>query len=103
MKVPRETFGVCKDGKETIKSVIHIGNALLKVPELIAPLRQDAQRVLEKGDNNKEAANCGQVGLQRLGVDLNIVFDLLAERLQLFQGVIGVGRSVTGGSSRTGI
>jgi hypothetical protein len=33
--------------------------ALLKVPDLIAPLSKDSQSILQESDNDKEAANCG--------------------------------------------
>jgi len=64
---------------------------LLQIPKLVTPLRQDPQRVLEKGDDDKKAADSRQVGLQRLRVDRGVVLDLLAECLQFFHGVVGVG------------
>jgi hypothetical protein len=33
-------------------NLTHVINVLLQVPELVAPLREDPQRVFQKGDDN---------------------------------------------------
>lgn len=35
----------------------------MQVDELVAPLRDDAQSILKKRDNNEEAANCWEVSV----------------------------------------
>jgi hypothetical protein len=34
---------------------------VLEVGELVTPLCQDAQRILEESDNDEETADCGEV------------------------------------------
>jgi hypothetical protein len=39
-------------------------SVVVEVCELIAPLGQNAQRILEKSDNDQEAADCWKVPIQ---------------------------------------
>jgi len=66
----------------------------LQIPDLVIPLGRDSQRILQEGHDDQETTNGRQMGFQRLGVDLDIVFDVLAESAQLFDRVVGVGGSV---------
>jgi hypothetical protein len=36
----------------------------MKVGELVAPLRENAQRILEESDNDQETADSGEVPMQ---------------------------------------
>ena len=77
-------------------------NALLQEPNLVAPLGQDSQRVLQKGDDNQETTNCRQMRFQRLRVNLNVVLDLFANGAKLLDRVVGIGSSVSGRRTRVG-
>jgi hypothetical protein len=67
----------------------------LKIPDLVAPLGDDSQRILQEGDDDEKPANRRQVGSQRLRVNVNVLLDRPPERLDFFHGIIGVGSSVT--------
>jgi hypothetical protein len=43
---------------------LHTVSVIVKVCELVAPLRYYAQRILEESDNNQEAANCWEVAIR---------------------------------------
>lgn len=69
-------------------------SSLLQIPDLVRPLGYDSQRILQERHNDQETTNGRQMGFQGLRVDLNIVFDRLAESSQFFDRVVGVGGSV---------
>ena len=48
--------------------------ALLQVPVLITPLSDDAEGVLEEGDDDEETPNCREMGAEGLGVNVDPVF-----------------------------
>ena len=49
----------------------------MQIPELVTPLRDNPEGILQKGDYDEEATNCWEVGSQRLRIYLHVVFDLL--------------------------
>jgi len=69
-------------------------SVFLQIPDLVIPLGRDSQRILQEGHDDQETTNGRQMGFQRLGVDLDIVFNVLAESPQLFDRVVRVGGSV---------
>lgn len=77
-------------------------NEPLEVPELVAPLRDDAQGILEERYNNEEPANCWQVRFQRLCVDVNVVLNGVGKGSELFDWFVGVGCPVTRGRAGVG-
>ena len=77
-------------------------NKLLEVPELVAPLRNNAQRVLEEGHNDQEATNGRQMGLQGLRVDVDVVLHLAGERTEFLNWVVRVSSPVACRRSRVG-
>lgn len=58
----------------------------LQIVLLVAPLRHDAQCVLEKGDDDQEASQGGEVRLDRLRVDIDVVFHFRRDGSHLIQG-----------------
>ena len=71
----------------------------LEVPNLVSPLCHDTQRVLQERPHDQKATNGGKVGLKGLRVDVDVVLNGASENAKLFEGVIGIGCSVTGGRS----
>jgi len=64
---------------------------IMQINQLIIPLRQNPQRILQKRDHNQEPADRGQVGLDGLAEGIQQVLDLarlLADRVER-RGVIG--------------
>jgi hypothetical protein len=39
-------------------------SVVMEICELVAPLCDYAQRVFEEGDNNQEAADCGEIAIE---------------------------------------
>ena len=68
----------------------------MQIPELITPLRDDPERILEESDDDEEATNCREMGPQRLRIYLDIVFNLLSIVAKLFDRVFWVGGPVSG-------
>ena len=69
----------------------------LQIILLITPLRNDTQRVLQEGHHDEETTKGRQVRLDRLGVDIDVVFDLGGNGTDLVEGsLLGwVGRGGT--------
>jgi hypothetical protein len=68
----------------------------VQIPELITPLRDDPERILQESDDDEEATNCREMGPQRLRIYLDVVFDLLSIVAKLFDRVFWVGGPVAG-------
>jgi len=74
-------------------------HALVQIPELVTPLRDNPKGILEEGNNDEEATEGREVGPKRLRINLDVVFDLLCIIAKLFDGIIWVCSSVTRGGS----
>jgi hypothetical protein len=72
----------------------------VQIPELIAPLRDNPERILEEGDDYEEATDCWEMGPQRLRINLHVVFDLLSIIAKFVNRVFWVGGPVSGRGSR---
>jgi len=68
-----------------------------QVPHLVTPLRDNAKTVLQESHYNQETANSGEMGLERLAPDLNLVLHLMAECTDFLNGVVWVGSPVARG------
>lgn len=68
--------------------------ARLQVPDLITPLGENSERVLQESNHNQETPNCRQVRFQGLRVDFDIILDRFAESAKLLKRVFGVSRTV---------
>ena len=75
------------------RRAVHV---LVQIPELITPLREDPERILEESDDDEEATDCREVGPQRLRIYLDIVLDLLSIVAKFFDRIFWVGRPVAG-------
>ena len=53
-----------------------ICNQLLKVPDLVSPLRKNPDGILQKCDDNKKSTNGGEMRSEGLGVDVDPVLHL---------------------------
>jgi hypothetical protein len=62
----------------------------VQIPELVTPLRDNPERILQKGDYDEEAADCGEVGSKRLRIYLHVVFDLLRVVTKFFDWMFWV-------------
>ena len=65
-------------------------NSLLKIPQLVAPLRDNTDGVLDECHDDQEAADRGQMGLQGLRVYFYVVLDLFPELANFFERVVWV-------------
>ena len=72
----------------------------MQIPELITPLREDPERILEESDDDEEATDCREMRPQRLRIYLGVVFDLLSIVAKLFDRVFWVGGPVAGRRAR---
>ena len=61
MKVPKGTSDVCSTGYAGVKTRKD-RFSLLQIPDLVAPLGQDSERILKERDNNQETSNGRQMG-----------------------------------------
>jgi len=68
----------------------------VQIPELITPLRDDPERILEESDDDEEATDCWKMGPQRLRIYIDVVFDLLSIVAKFFDRVFWVGGPVAG-------
>jgi hypothetical protein len=73
---------------------------LLEVPKLVTPLGENAEGVLKEGDDDHEAADSGEMGLERLRVDFDMVLNLLSDGANLLERVVWVGGAVASGWAR---
>ena len=78
------------------------GNVLLQVPNLVTPLSENPQRVLEKSNHDQETTNHRQVRFQRLRVDFDIILDCFAESFDLLERVIWIRCSISRRRARIG-
>lgn len=70
------------------------GHAPVQIPELVRPLGHNSQRILQESDDDEESANSRQIRLEWLCPDLDVIFDLASDCLELFEGVVWVGGPV---------
>lgn len=65
---------------------------IMQIHQLIAPLRENPQRILEEGDDDQEAADGGQVRLDGLAERVEPVLDLAGLLADGVEGRRVVGR-----------
>ncbi len=65
-------------------------NALLQIPELVTPLRDNSERVFNESEYNQETADGWEVGPERLRINFDIILDLCCIIAELFDGVFWV-------------
>lgn len=99
MTVPEETTQSVPYQRRTDELARY---SLLQVPQLVAPLSNNSQRILQERHNNKKTPNCWQMGFQRLRIDLDVVFNLFANSANLLEWIVRVGSPVTRGWPRIG-
>lgn len=66
----------------------------MQIPELVTPLRDDSERIFKEGDYNQETSDSWEVRPERLGVNFNVILDLLCIVSELFDRVFWVCRPV---------
>lgn len=67
-------------------------SVFLEVPVLITPLGCDSNGVFDKSDNDEETANCREMGLQGLRVNVDHVFDFGSICSNLLKRIVWVRR-----------
>ena len=70
------------------------GHVLMQIPELVSPLRDNPERVLQESDYDEEAADCREMGPKGLRVYFHVVFDLFRVVAELFDRDFWVGGPV---------
>ena len=70
------------------------GNALLQIPELVTPLCGNPERIFEEGDDDQETTDGWEMRPERLGINFDVILDLLCIVAELFDGVFWVCRPV---------
>lgn len=78
---------------------------IVKIQQLVAPLGDDSERILEEGDDNQKSSNCRHVWLDGLTGRVQDILDLAGVRPQLIQDAAAVGlvgNSNTSTASRIG-
>jgi len=68
---------------------------LLQIPELVTPLCDDPERILQEGDDYQKATDCWEMRSERLRIYLHIIFDLLRVVTKSFDRVLWVGGPVS--------
>lgn len=74
-------------------------NIPLEVPDLVTPLGNDPQSVLEEGDDDHEPADGGEVWFEWLRVNLNIFLGHPRIRANFLERVVWVGCPVSSGGA----
>ena len=70
------------------------GNALLQIPELVTPLRDDSERIFEEGDNDQKTTDSWEIRPEGLRINFDVILNLLCIVAELFDRVFWVCRPV---------
>jgi hypothetical protein len=66
------------------------GHALLQIPELVAPLRGDSERILEESDDDQETTDSWEMRPERLRINFDIILDLRSIVAELLDRIFWV-------------
>jgi len=87
------------DNEENVRDSTREIPMLVQIPELVTPLCDNPKGILEESDDDEEATEGREVRPERLGINLDVVFDLLCIIAKLFDGVFWVCGSIARGGS----